>query len=201
MKSEFSKVLQKDAWGLGQHFISSNSVRHKIQNMLYFKQPRWKWGQCAQNTMFGSSKRDEVPAEVITCVKNANKPFHDTGDGTLLSVILKCACVINEFDIMISRYFLVSSIIVKVDMYVFMLTNMHLTKWSSWKSFLPGITLYLSAYKAAMWLLVFQDYPWEVGSCRSWLLSLFTYHSTSDETSVPLSSKHVVQTNTFSRPL
>lgn len=43
----------------------------------------------------------------------------------------KCACVINEFNIIISGYFVISSIFVKVGIYVFMLTNMHLKKCSS----------------------------------------------------------------------
>lgn len=88
-KNKSLKVLQKNAWDWGNpppH--THNTVLHKTWNMLYSKQQRQKWGQCAPEHVFGSSKDDGVLPEVIICVKNMNNPFHDIWDGTSLSVIL-----------------------------------------------------------------------------------------------------------------
>lgn len=88
-KKQILESLAEECLGLGQpppH--THNTVLHKTWNMLYSKQQRQKWGQCAPEHVFGSSKDDGVLPEVIICVKNMNNPFHDIWDGTSLSVIL-----------------------------------------------------------------------------------------------------------------
>lgn len=106
----------------------------------------------------------------------------------------RCACVTNEFNIITNGYSVISSLFLEVSIYAFMLTMGNREK----ASFLGSpcgwahVILLCTCWSA-------RTTCWEAWSYRSWLLSLFTRASA--ETSVPLSSKHAVQTNIFSQPL